>query len=155
MTDKQEQQEKEKSGAPTTMILALIVLAGLLFALFVTGKDYYNTMQDLEVKTAAPAVRPLPTPKPAEQFDTEIKFRKFYLTAPGAKRVEILADFNNWGQSPIVLKEYNKSYFDVTVALASGEYKYVFLIDGKETLDPTNNDRVDFNGREVCIKTVR
>ena len=30
-----------------------------------------------------------------------------------------------------------------------------YLVDGKEVPDPTNTDRVEENGRTVCIKTVK
>ena len=86
----------------------------------------------------------------------QVKYRKFYLTAPGAKKVELLADFNRWGKDPIVLKPYRKGYFETSVALTGGEYKYVFSVDGKDTLDPMNKDRqILADGREICIKTVR
>ncbi|MCQ2411054.1 MAG: glycogen-binding domain-containing protein, partial [Elusimicrobiaceae bacterium] len=74
---------------------------------------------------------------------------------PGATRVELQADFNRWGQDPIVLKPYRKGYFDTSVALTAGEYKYVFVVDGKDVLDPLNKDRQILSGREVCIKTVK
>ena len=69
--------------------------------------------------------------------------------------MELLADFNGWGKTPIELKAYKKGYFETSLALSAGEYKYVFLVDGKEVPDPTNTDRVEENGHTVCIKTVR
>jgi len=88
--------------------------------------------------------------------DTEIKYRKFFITAPGAKQVELRADFNRWGKDPIVLTPYKKGYFETSVALAGGEYKYVFVVDGEEIPDPSNQDRQTLkDGREICIKTVR
>lgn len=135
------------------MILALIILAACLVVLFNAGKDYYETVN---LKPGPPAAVPQPQkPQSPTPYDTEIKFRKFFITAPGAKQVELAADFNNWGAAPIVLTPYTKGYFDTSVALAAGEYKYVFLVDGKETLDPINQDIADFNGRKVCVKTVK
>jgi len=90
-----------------------------------------------------------------EHFDTEVKYRTFFLTAPGASRVELLADFNRWGKDPVVLRPYKKGYFETSVALTGGEYRYVFSVDGKRVLDPTNTDRQTVNGEEVCVKTVR
>ena len=69
--------------------------------------------------------------------------------------MELLADFNRWGKDPIELKAYRKGYFETSVALTGGEYKYVFSVDGKDVLDPTNLDRRTVNGRDICIKTVR
>ena len=95
------------------------------------------------------------TTPPRVPYDTEVKYRKFFITAPGAKKVELLADFNRWGKDPIELKGYRKGYFETSVALTGGEYKYVFSVDGKDVLDPSNQDRTTVGGRTVCIKTVR
>ena len=89
-------------------------------------------------------------------FNTEVKYRKFFITAPEASQVELHADFNRWGQNPILLTPYKKGYFETSVALTTGEYKYIFVVDGKQVPDPSNLDRQKLaDGREVCIKTVR
>ena len=69
--------------------------------------------------------------------------------------MQLQADFNGWGRTPIELKPYARGYFETSLALAAGEYKYVFVVDGKDFLDPMNLDRTVENGREVCIKTVK
>ena len=135
------------------MILALLILAACLVLLFNAGKDYYETVN---LKPGPASVVPQPQkPQKTAQFDAEIKFRKFFITAPNAKQVALAADFNDWGAAPIILTPYTKGYFDTSVALAAGEYKYIFLVDGKETLDPVNKDIVEFNGRQINIKTVK
>ena len=141
-------------------VVFILLLAGATTWFFVLSDDYIEyTSQTIE---SAASVAPLNkeslqerrTPK-ATPFDTEVKYRKFFITAPYAKKVEIAADFNRWGKDPIVLKAYRKGYFDTSVALTAGEYKYVFLVDGKDVLDPSNKDRTFVDGREVCIKTVK
>ena len=144
---------------------ALFVLFVLLIALvltwfFVSSEDYYDYAADTIESSASVAplnkesliARMQPV---RHSYDTEVKYRKFYITAPGAKKVELLADFNRWGKDPIELKAYRKGYFETSVALTGGEYKYVFSVDGKDVLDPTNLDRREINGREICIKTVK
>ena len=135
------------------MILALLILAACLAFALSAGKDY---IMALNSSSSPAAVMPPPQNQAAQnQFDTEIKFRKFFLTVPGAKQVELAADFNNWGEVPVILTPYAKGYFEISVALAAGEYKYIFLVDGKEVLDPVNKDIAEFNGRQINIKTVR
>ena len=148
----------KKPGALFVLFLLLIILTLTWF--FVASEDYYDYAADT-IESAA-SVAPLhkesllerATPK-RQAYDTEVKYRKFYLTAPGAKKVELLADFNRWGKDPIVLKPYRKGYFETSVALTGGEYKYVFSVDGKDVLDPVNMDREQLGGREICIKTVK
>lgn len=142
-------------------VLFLALIVGVLLSCFIAGEDFYTyTVGAIE---GARSVSPLnqedmlarvhPT---SITYDTEVKYRKFFITAPGAQQVELRADFNRWGKDPILLTPYKKGYFEISVALTSGEYKYVFAVDGKEVPDPSNQDRQTLpDGREICIKTVR
>ncbi|MBD9149297.1 MAG: hypothetical protein EGQ14_00470 [Spirochaetia bacterium] len=148
----------KKPGA--LFVLFLILIALVLTWFFAVSEDYYDYAADTIESSAS--VAPLnkesllASAKPVRQpYDTEVKYRKFYLTAPGAQKVELLADFNRWGKNPIVLKPYRKGYFETSVALTGGEYKYVFSVDGRDVLDPVNLDRREVDGREICIKTVK
>ncbi len=149
----------KRPGALFVVFLVLIAIG--LTGLFIASDDYISyTSSTLE---GSASVAPLNkeslqkrlTPA-AQPYNTEVKYRTFFITAPNAKKVELWADFNRWGQDPIVLKAYRKGYFETSVALTSGEYKYLFSVDGKPVLDPSNTDRITLeDGREVCIKTVR
>ena len=136
----------------TCLILPLIVLAAVLFAALAAGKDYYETYAARPARVVLP---PSETSAKTKDADTEVRFRKFFITVYGAKEAELLADFNGFGREPIALTPYSKGYFEVTLALAAGEYKYLFLVDGNETLDPSNGDIIEHEGRKVCVKTVR
>ncbi|OUO57327.1 glycogen-binding domain-containing protein [Candidatus Avelusimicrobium gallicola] len=141
-------------------VLFVLLIAIVLTWFFAASEDYYDYAADTIESSASVAplnkesllARMQPV---RHNYDTEVKYRKFYITAPGAKKVELLADFNRWGKDPIVLKPYRKGYFETSVALTGGEYKYVFSVDGKEVLDPTNLDRREVDGHEICIKTVK
>lgn len=144
----------------TLFAFLLLILCGVLTWFFVVAEDFYDYTAG-SVESAASSV-PLDkddltklTAPSQEKLNTEIKFRNFFITVPGAKKVELQADFNGWGTVPLILKPYARGYFEISLALASGEYKYVFVVDGKDVLDPSNLDRVEENGRMVCIKTVK
>ena len=146
----------KRPGALFAVFLFLIVI--VLTCFFVASSDYYDYAAGAIENTASIAplnkeslqVRPV-----APKYDTEVKYRKFFLTAPGAQHVELQADFNRWGKDRIELKPYRRGYFETSVALTAGEYKYVFVVDGKDQPDPANQDRHEFNGRTVCVKTVK
>lgn len=139
----------------------LLLLIGALIWFFNVADEYYDfTAGTLDGAVRAAALHKeemLARVTPAAvSYGDEVKYRKFFVTVPQATKVELAGDFNRWGKDPIVLTPYKKGYFETSVALASGEYKYIFLIDGKETPDPSNQDRQILpDGREVCIKTVR
>ena len=139
----------------------LLLLVGALLWFFNVADEYYTFMSG----SVEGAVHTAPlhkeemlarlTPAPVS-YDNEVKYRKFFITVPQATHVELVGDFNRWGKDPIVLTPYKKGYFETSVSLASGEYRYAFLVDGKETPDPSNQDRQILpDGREVCVKTVR
>ena len=148
----------KKTGALFFLFLLLLCAAVILF--LITAEEYYlYVSSSVESTAAAPVIskkeaEQLDTPL-QEQLNTEVRFRNFFITFPGAKKVELQADFNGWGKVPLELKPYSKGYFEISVALPAGDYKYVFVVDGKDVLDPNNLDRTDFNGRKVCIKTVK
>lgn len=152
-----------KKNNPTGRLfgLFLVLLIGAMVWFFTQTDAYYHFAVS-SVKTAA-QVFPLSKEdmlmrvQPAPQvYNQEVKYRKFFITAPEAQKVELLADFNGWGREPLELTAYKKGYFETSVALAGGEYKYVFRVDGKLTPDPSNQDRQTLpDGREICIKTVR
>ncbi len=148
----------KRPGVFFALFLFLLILSLVWF--LVTSSDYYDYAANAIENTAS--IAPLNkesllsrqrVSRPA--YDTEVKYRKFYLTVPGAQKVELAADFNRWGKDPIELKAYRKGYFETSVALTAGEYKYVFVVDGDEVLDPMNEDRQTVDGRRVCIKTVK
>ena len=141
-------------------VLFVLLIAIVLTWFFAASEDYYDYAADTIESSASVAplnkesllARMQPV---RHNYDTEVKYRKFYITEKKKKKVELLADFNRWGKDPIVLKPYRKGYFETSVALTGGEYKYVFSVDGKEVLDPTNLDRREVDGHEICIKTVK
>ena len=151
----------ETTKKPGLMFVVMLLLTmGALLWMCSVVEDFYNfTARTVE---SASSVAPLSKESILEKskyipekFNTEVKYRTFFLSAPGAQKVELVADFNRWGKDPLVLHGYKKGYFEISVALTSGEYKYAFLVDGQRVLDPINKDRRMYNGEEVCIKTVR
>jgi 1,4-alpha-glucan branching enzyme len=152
---------KTTNSCGKLFVFFLALFIGGVIWLFNQAEDYYTYASD--TVEGARAVAPLNkedmlahvSPAPVA-YDTVVKYRKFFITAPGAKQVELRADFNRWGKDPIVLTPYKRGYFETSVALAGGEYKYTFVVDGKDTPDPSNQDRHTLaDGREICIKTVR
>ncbi|MGA1845632.1 glycogen-binding domain-containing protein [Deferribacter abyssi] len=66
-----------------------------------------------------------------------VKEYRFVIYKPDAKKVEITGTFSNWQR--IKMKRIDDTgYFEVSLKLKPGEYKYSFVIDDKYTTpDPT------------------
>ena|SRR5579863_280225 len=60
----------------------------------------------------------------------------FRCLAPDAKRVCLVGDFNDWAPGAHVMKRQPDGNWLVQVPLNHGHHHYLFLIDGKPTLDP-------------------
>lgn len=141
-------------------VLFLLLLCVVLTGFFFLAEDYYDyAAGSIQAAAQNPTLdkddlKTLNTPS-KEKTEMPIRFRNFFITDTRAQEVQLQADFNGWGKTPIFLKPYPRGYFEISLALPAGEYKYVFVVDGKDVLDPNNQDRTEFNGRQVCIKTIK
>lgn len=84
----------------------------------------------------------------------EFKFVKFNLNISGAKKVFVIGDFNKWS----FVNEMNKKQKDgweIELALIKGRYRYLFVVDDKEILDPLNPEVDYYNGKKVSIIEVK
>jgi len=81
----------------------------------------------------------------------------FQIHAPGAQRVELLGDFNNWTPGVIRLQGPDASgHWTANVELPEGHYEYQFLVNGKTWVTDPNADthRPDGFGRENAVVDV-
>jgi 1,4-alpha-glucan branching enzyme len=65
-----------------------------------------------------------------------VKPVNFVCVAPGAKRVTLVGDFNDWHPEAQPLKRQVDGSWSVQITLGHGHHHYQFLVDGKPTLDP-------------------
>ena len=65
---------------------------------------------------------------------------------PGASKVTLAGDFNEWSRTVMPLKKLKTGKYSVTVELESGrEYRFRFCIDGKHWENHWNADRYEPN----------
>ena len=60
----------------------------------------------------------------------------FICTAPHAKTVSLVGDFNNWNALLHPMKQMPDRAWLLNVELNHGHHRYAFLVDGVLTLDP-------------------
>lgn len=75
------------------------------------------------------------------QLNQPIKRQKvtFSFETRIAKDVILLGDFNDWNPKTHPMKKDGSGIWNKAVIIPPGRYEYKFLVDGKWTLDPRNN----------------
>jgi hypothetical protein len=67
----------------------------------------------------------------------EVQTVQFVFRAPGAHRVALVGDFNDWDGDATPLRPAAGGLWTVTVPLTAGRYTYTFVVDGERWLaDP-------------------
>ena len=65
-----------------------------------------------------------------------IKPNSFVCFAPQATQVFITGDFNDWDTAAHPMKRMPDGVWRAEIPLSHGHHHYLFLVDGKPTLDP-------------------
>jgi hypothetical protein len=61
---------------------------------------------------------------------------RFVFVAPGAARVSVVGDFNQWNADAMPLRKLSDGTWVVDVPIDPGRYAYAFVVDGKIEVDP-------------------
>jgi 1,4-alpha-glucan branching enzyme len=70
------------------------------------------------------------------------KTQTFSIAAPTAQSVQLVGDFTQWQERPIMLTKQGGGVWSSTIELESGEHRYRFLVDGQWSDDPECTLRV-------------
>ena len=91
----------------------------------------------------------------AVQAEPELKSFEFKHKAPKAKSVELVGDFNAWKPGLLKLARGDGGLWSLSVPLRPGRHKYLFLDDGRPTVDPSAETADGPEGRRVSVRTVK
>lgn len=80
----------------------------------------------------------MPKTKPENAKKAAKRRVTFSVEAPGAEKVNLMGDFNDWDPEKHFMKNDGAGNWNKTVVLDPGEYEYKFLIDGQWHEDPQN-----------------
>jgi 1,4-alpha-glucan branching enzyme len=72
----------------------------------------------------------------------------FFCRAPRARNVCVIGDFNDWHAAAHPLRRLPDGGWTLRMALPHGYHRYLFLVDGKPTLDPTAHGTVQNEQQE-------
>lgn len=82
-----------------------------------------------------------------------VKPINFVCVAPSARQVSLVGDFNDWHPEAHPMKRQPDGAWMIQVQLNHGHHHYLFLIDGKEHLDPRAHGTVR-NERNAKVSLV-
>ncbi len=89
----------------------------------------------------------------------KVSFRISAEEANGAKKIQVLGDFNNWNLKAKPMKSLKSGDFTQTVELETGkEYQFRYLIDGEQWINDLEADAKvanEFNSENDVISTVK
>lgn len=111
------------------------------------AKDYFSLSREVLMQEETIDVRPILEEKMEEILKetlpklTEVSFS---LSAPEAKEVYVLGDFNDWKLDDNSRMNADNDIWMKKINLASGHYRYRFVIDGR-WIEDTNNPAKEMN----------
>ncbi len=82
---------------------------------------------------------------------------RFVIYQPGVKQVAITGTFTDWKAVPMK-KAGRSGYWEITLDLPAGEYRYSYILEGKRQLaDPTvlTREKDDFGGENSVLEVTR
>lgn len=96
------------------------------------------------------------TPHDAARPDPVVlKPAEFRLSAPKARSVELVGDFNAWAPGLLRLGKGRDGTWSIVVPVPEGRRKYLFLVDGEPRVDPKAETDDGPEGRRVSVRRVR
>ena len=61
----------------------------------------------------------------------------FYYARPEARSVNLIGDFNDWDPNSLPMRLRVDGWWFIQVPITHGHHRYLFLVDGNPTLDPS------------------
>jgi hypothetical protein len=74
--------------------------------------------------------------RPAPRETPLLATVRFVFVAPGAARVSVVGDFNQWNGDAMPLRKLSDGTWVLDVPIGPGRYAYAFVVDGKIEVDP-------------------
>lgn len=97
---------------------------------------------DMMVKPALPTNAEAPPNTVGKDGKRNILFK---WSKPGAKKVFIVGDFNNWYRTPLKKQD---NHWELSFSIAPGTYEYLYVVDDKRIKDP-NNKSASAGGKSI------
>src|SRR5262245_9238732 len=113
--------------------------------------EYRRFLAGWEPPTIKPSATSF-TPRDARPAETSLVAVEFRHKAPKAKSVELVGDFNAWKPGLLKMKREDGGVWTLSVPVAAGRRKYLFLVDGDPKVDDDADTADGPQGRRVSVR---
>jgi len=137
-------------------VLALTVVIAVPSAVLVrTVESYYQFLTGAAPGTIRPVQVDFLDRRNDSKLEAEkdLQFMEFHLSAPKAKNVELVGDFNGWKAGTLPLSRSGAAW-EVMLPLPPGRYHYRFLVDGQAQADPHAPSEAGADGKPASLRMV-
>jgi len=135
------------------MSLACVPSAVLLESLR-SYRDFFSGIEPGTLRQTKVEFIPHHAARPPRATPARLKFADFKIVAPQARQVDLIGDFNDWKVGTLALFKSARGLWAITLPLPPGKHPYLFVIDGKPTLDPRNHASIVVAGRTASLQNV-
>jgi hypothetical protein len=131
------------------VVLGLVTIPSIEW--MTAAREYAGFMAGWEpAPLRATVVRSTPHDDRSEPLElTPVEFR---LSAPKAKSVELVGDFNAWAPGLLKLAKGGDGVWSIVVPVPQGRRKYLYLVDGEPRVDPKSDTTDGPEGRRVSVR---
>lgn len=134
----------------------LIIPIPIIKALFSSYFSFLEKWADHPMRIVRKAiVSKIPEIKTSQHGDREVielSLIKLELNV-NASEVSVIGDFTKWKPMKMNKDKDNRWYY--TLPVVKGNYRYIFLVDGKEMLDPINPDFDFYDNKKVSVLVIK
>lgn len=116
---------------------------------------YGRFLSGLEPTPLRPVkVRSLPH-RSGSAEEAGLQFVEFRVSAPKAKSVQLIGDFNGWRDGTLPLARQSNGTWELMLPLPRGRHRYLFVVDGERRPDLKNPLTESSGGRTASVKVIR
>lgn len=139
----------------TLLFIILIIPVVIVKSMFFDYFTFFDKWAEMPIRfVKRTIVSKIPNVRTSDKGDMNVEeFRVVDIRLRiNSDKVFISGDFTKW--KPQSMEKINDEWI-YSVPLIRGNYKYIFIVDGKEILDPLNPSFDYYENRKVSVITVK
>ncbi|MBI3551508.1 MAG: isoamylase early set domain-containing protein [Elusimicrobia bacterium] len=149
-------QERSKWAFWIMVSAALLIVCVPSAVLLDAVRRYERFLEGFEASPLRP-VRMRGTPHRegrGADVESKLEFVDFRLSSPKAAKVSLVGDFNAWKAGTLPMAKMPGGSWELTLPLPPGRYRYRFVVDDEEILDPEGKETDEVSGKSASVRMI-